>query len=496
MEEESQALSLLSRLDAHFRPNYAYLDAQPKAFINTSDYFPVPRLPSSISTDDPAWLALLRIVCGEWTKRLWMVQENILCDDTVMLRGHQLLNWLSAASIPFFLYAGILPDTLLPQLRSEIAFNPSINIDRLLPTWERRLECSNGQQAASRFRGLAGNLSFYNELQCRDQRDKVFALLGISSDAEELGIESDYKSPVEEVLLRTSTQIYQRSGEMELLEVLSGQADHSTLSLSSWVYIGTKDVEYPILDYYPHPDSHTDVRFEDDSRIMIVRGRIINKIRFITQAVNTMERLPDYHNRLRVCEQRTLAIIELLNHTQYGLDQLDQLAHIWVADPDWSSGDYEVYSGFCTWALYRYAVRVWCNWNGSIANDSALSALLHHTIRKLRAALGNAGENVANDPWESLTSEEFEIGGELWNKGRVQGRSLGILESGYLCNVSGRAQCGDVVALLQGGNLAYVLRPVGDRFRFVGTIYICGYANGAAYAGVDKDSVDQDIAMV
>jgi hypothetical protein len=56
--------------------------------------------------------------------------------------------------------------------------------------------------------------------------------------------------------------------------------------------------------------------------------------------------------------------------------------------------------------------------------------------------------------------------------------------------------CGNLVALLQGGIVAYVLRPVGDRFRFMGTIYVCEYANGTAYTGLDRNLVYQDIAIV
>jgi hypothetical protein len=143
-------------------------------------------------------------------------------------------------------------------------FIPTYNSIRLLPAWERRLACSNGQPAASSCRKLVSNLFYYSGLQRQDQRDIIFALLSIFSDAEELGIEPDYTSPVEEVLLRTSAQINQRTGELELLELVSRHVDYSTLSVPSWVYIGTsaKDIENAILDYYPHPYSHTE--FEED----------------------------------------------------------------------------------------------------------------------------------------------------------------------------------------------------------------------------------------
>ncbi len=55
---------------------------------------------------------------------------------------------------------------------------------------------------------------------------------------------------------------------------------------------------------------------------------------------------------------------------------------------------------------------------------------------------------------------------------------------------------GDLVAVFEGGDRLFILRPVGDRFRLVGEAYVDGLMNGEAYEGLDPDEVDYDIELV
>lgn len=74
-------------------------------------------------------------------------------------------------------------------------------------------------------------------------RDLIYALLGISSDAEELGIEIDYSKSVQEVFTETAAAII-RTG---LIEVLTyAQQPQMTLDLPSWA----PDVSFESLSHY------------------------------------------------------------------------------------------------------------------------------------------------------------------------------------------------------------------------------------------------------
>jgi len=47
---------------------------------------------------------------------------------------------------------------------------------------------------------------------------------------------------------------------------------------------------------------------------------------------------------------------------------------------------------------------------------------------------------------------------------------------------------GDIIGILFGGRVPYVLRPVGDGFRFVGECYVSGLMNGEAVQTWKKGS--------
>ena len=79
---------------------------------------------------------------------------------------------------------------------------------------------------------------------------------------------------------------------------------------------------------------------------------------------------------------------------------------------------------------------------------------------------------------------------------RIQGRCIALSDENRVCNVIGHAKEGDVVALLAGGRLAYVLRPVGDKYVYVGDAYVNGYANGAMYKDKSSAEVDREIRLI
>jgi hypothetical protein len=48
-----------------------------------------------------------------WLRRLWMLQENFLCRQNVMLRGDLVLDWISVASIVLHFELQLLPTEVI-----------------------------------------------------------------------------------------------------------------------------------------------------------------------------------------------------------------------------------------------------------------------------------------------------------------------------------------------------------------------------------------------
>jgi len=65
--------------------------------------------------------------------------------------------------------------------------------------------------------------------------------------------------------------------------------------------------------------------------------------------------------------------------------------------------------------------------------------------------------------------------------------SLCISKRGYLGLVPRQAKNGDMIALLSGGRLPFVFRPVGNHFRVIGGCYMHGYMKGEAWPKSEED---------
>jgi hypothetical protein len=60
-------------------------------------------------------------------------------------------------------------------------------------------------------------------------------------------------------------------------------------------------------------------------------------------------------------------------------------------------------------------------------------------------------------------------------------RPMGYTSKGYICVLQVGMQPGDVVAVLSGGRVPYVIRPVAEgKYRFLSEVYVEGLMEGEA----------------
>lgn len=177
---------------------------------------PVQDFPTSLPSRKPitdsyvlhGWRWLLQIVYGAWTERVWIVQELLLSNELYILRGRHMFLWDSIAHISFLYYLD-LSSTLRQQVNRfwrEIVFDrrPFGVANYLFSIWQPRQQKKN--EKAITHRKLLANMSWYNNLECWDPRDRIYAMLSISRDTIGLGITPDYSSssPTDHVYLDVS----------------------------------------------------------------------------------------------------------------------------------------------------------------------------------------------------------------------------------------------------------------------------------------------------
>jgi hypothetical protein len=503
MREESRAFDLLNRIDAHFRPNYVYWrtakDMHGYSFDPSS--LPIHRPSEEFTDAHPAWPALLRIVLSGWLRRLWMQQENVLCSRTIMLRGKLKLDWMSVASIPILFSLELLPGPVLQRESTVSGTDPYTIVNSMHTSWEARWHHVYGDGGDFQFRNLARNLHFSENLECKIPRDRIFAVLGISSDADDLGIFPDYRQPLSQLYAHVSARIYQTSQNLYLLDVvISGTQIPSDSYLPSWAFNGSPKTEMELETNRPHPETSYSFRFEEEDRIMVAKGRCIDKIRFVTEHRDFVTDVwSDEEKRIIHTFKQTLQIIIVaLDEVGYSFESLNSLIRAVVANSTWAESDTLIETAFSVWCLCRL-LAVWLDklTSSSIKNEPPWCYTIPSLLQQLQNVLSNGGKNVQNNPWSELTEEEDRIGRAMYRRTtNMGGRSISISEKNRICNTTAQARKGDIIALLAGGRLSYVLRHVGNGYQYIGTAYVHDFTDAAAYTDTSPEEVDEEVRLV
>lgn len=165
-----------------------------------------------IQPSDPDTTIFLRkLMQRPWFQRLWVLQEVNKAQTVTVICGDRVIPWDPC----FRLLVQWGPENFV---RKELPYTLQIrgHDRKILESWD--------------LLDLMGNTRFHD---CTDPRDRIFALLSMSSEDSSRGIEPDYTATVEEVYTRAATCFLSRIGLDLLAMVDHGHQKISTLP--SWV---------------------------------------------------------------------------------------------------------------------------------------------------------------------------------------------------------------------------------------------------------------------
>jgi hypothetical protein len=179
--EEKRGIALLQQLYVHFSADYdpIYQARSMRKAYEMIPTFPVVNLPNELQEETheindqkcvfQGWRWLIRVAHGEWTTRLWLVQEQLLNEEVVMLHGQSLLPWEALTSIIVLFGLELLPrdyvDHYLPKAFSKMS-EIWHSVSRL---WYSREEMRRKERRTFD-RRLIDNISDFEYLECFDDR--------------------------------------------------------------------------------------------------------------------------------------------------------------------------------------------------------------------------------------------------------------------------------------------------------------------------------------
>lgn len=424
------------------------------------------------------------ILSGPWINRLWLFQENILNDDLTFLRGHRILRLEHIEFLCSLWYVGLVPRSF-----TEIRI---LNLCRGRRARRRHDKYKEGQIDPL---SLSELLIITSNLVCKDPRDRIYALLGVATDAEQLNIYPDYSISTAQAYTNLSVALTKRrleeDSEYSFLDDLTQSnrqvtAEKSRLCMPTWVptyidhgYLDTQRFDFNIFktrETYTKVSLKNPISFEPTpavkNGILVIKGIC-----------------------LELGLDRSLGTFPVMDLTApINMTRLEQLLAILEDFHSHANGNQGLFSSF--WEVCvkdrRIADSTIDNADGKAAAAQALRDVIH-LLRQARS-----GDIIPTKDWKDhfylpiLTLPGGRDGsayllldalGTLWD------RSLWLSKEQHICLAPNGLQENDIAVILIGGRHIYYLRPVGDKFEYVGWGCISGFMNGEAFVDGWEDKV-------
>ncbi|PMD13399.1 hypothetical protein NA56DRAFT_425026 [Hyaloscypha hepaticicola] len=536
--EEKRGIALLQQLYVHFSADYDPI-CKARGLRRGHEMkhtFPVVNVPKELQKETheldhqkcvfQGWRWLIRVAYGEWTTRLWLVQEQLLNKEVVMLHGQSLLPWEALTSIIVLFSLELLPrEYLRHYLPKEICGSLSESLEiggSVYMLWYYRANVRNKERRTF-VRRLIDNMFDFQYHQCLDYRDRIFALLAISYDATALNIVADYSVPAPRVFLNISVKNLLAYRDLLLLTYASrwinseafsenrSKSSNSTL-IPSWALRPPHQITFPPPIPFevctPHPRiliSGRPPRFLSEYSVLVLRGRFLDSI-FMSTSVDSPDELLGSNvlpkSSVQNLCKRLNTWLEVFQHLGSTIQCAAGLCRAIVADPTWAPTPQnglsaEQSTAFHFWSWYRGLANSTREYGAALGLEVTLSLKQCDTlIQELAAQLGgivNLDSFQSNDP---LTCEEHAASDEMRLRTLIYGRSFCVTLNGRVCNAMHQPEKGDHIAAFEGADRLFILRPVGKRYRLIGEAYVDGLMKSEAYEGIDPDEVDYDIELV
>ncbi|KAN0115292.1 Heterokaryon incompatibility protein (HET) domain containing protein [Hyaloscypha variabilis] len=405
----------------------------------------------------------------ELWSRIWIVQELACASKVILTGGRYTLDWALVSS---FLADGSYAD----------AFHSPFGHGHVTPAIERifsnakRIE----QQRKLMRRSQPGNheltlfdvLARFRGQSSTDPRDKIYGILGLV--AEEHALKVQYQKTEAEVFAAATAELIRLRQDFDILcqnpWELSAVDLSSHRRLASWVVDfandfsvfdendnGNREFMFAQRQIFSASSSTCDGRWQVlDSVILHIHGYILDEIHAIRQQ--------DPY-QIRQVDRRGLL------YWKGGLNEED----IYEA-----TGETIFQALWRTWVTDCKAYPISRLDGEDIAHDSIVFQQL----------LGQPGldDGAWDKAFEKLRSKT------MWTRNK-KNWSFFTSQSGLFILARQHVMDGDVVAVVEGGKVPFILRPVGRRsnrencFEFVSPAYVHGYMDGEAAVGGVKGTL-------
>ncbi|MCJ1454648.1 hypothetical protein MMC28_005001 [Mycoblastus sanguinarius] len=440
-EYTAPAINLIDRIVKNHVSADVSLKAHPSAIWDNRmmDKMDLPHFPSF------EWEALAQLFKQAYFRRIWVVQEMVVASKAVVRCGFMTIRWDYVEYIAQSLLSTGWVRALKQVYGSEVT-----------PQFAQTI--SNCKGSFSELRGGQGIplsllLSATRRFQATDPKDKVIALVGLA-DHRSLGVSAstilNYSKPVANLYTEITGYLIHNERSLNLLSSVEDISDRRVAGLPSWVpdysvrqhptILGTS-IRVAHLNFHAAGDTSVSVRWPPSSRVLFVDGFCYDDAEIVS--TDSLEQHSDDKHVIR----QWLQIAEpLIRRGVIGIDEFwmtiigNQRTDIYPASEQYGTH------------LERYVSHATTARQGSLGAKDARDHSTTANSLFSQAALGYLA------PCRKFFT--------------TKGGCIGLGPR------SMRPE--DLVCILSGGRVPFVLREEGNYHRLVGESYVLGLMDGQA----------------
>ncbi|KIM98517.1 hypothetical protein OIDMADRAFT_31305 [Oidiodendron maius Zn] len=409
------------------------------------------------SFSDLSWKELKTLLSKPWFSRIWVIQEAVLSINTPLLvHGFKIQSWNHLLWAVLWMGQKIYAANSLGLVATHI-----LPLRNIFTIWN-----------STRPWGLQALLVASNSCIATDPRDKVFALLGLSAEAQDETslppqLIPNYKKPVQQVYLDVTSYIISATRDLILLSLINNDLNlscsHGGVAIPSWVPqfncfssslggyklgLNTDNrIQYKRTRMNATKDVLASIQEQQDVKTLVLQGLKVDMVDWCAERSPTT---PEPFMVLRWCEEGAQRLVhsECRTFEQFLKDFLLTTSHVRGLQNPPSVDDFWEY----------------------LASEGVSSPNLIYFLRFLQVSNAKeAGDsNCMREivDWTGLHKRRFFIT-------NTQAIGIGPRE----------IQAGDIIGVIFGGQAPFVLRPCGGHYHLVGECFVIGLMDGEA---IDK----------
>lgn len=428
-------------------------------------------------------LAVANLLGHHWWERMWVIQEVAVAKEITVLCGSYSIQWKVFCDF-------VIQEHLRPEEDDYFGHALLKFLSRGLPELQSHPTLEYG---------LLDLAHEFRSRQATNPRDKLYALLGLIANEDDRGIVPDYSKPVRDVYMDFVKSHINQYKSVAILSFAEYRGNQYLLPLPSWCPNWTVEALYP-APFWKKSPSDLEMWLHESQDLYYAAGK--------SKALLFPNRVPGilclrgfvFDTILAICSVATVPYEgqakqpegdNLYNPTRWRRPKNSRVTEETGEGRGNQSGE-ETYrftsrrrnrpyqSPRAKTAQWEWEDLALGPWSGRITQYSPYAHGLQRTDAYYQTITAGVSGNRVMD-WRFMEHDTFHKN-DFPGKGEVcriinlacMGRRFFITRRGYMGLAPAASQKGDLVSVLLGGNIPFILRNNGQNHRLIGQAYVHG----------------------